>query len=92
MGYIKNELLGIACDVESILRALGREVDEEEFDAINVCTVWGGPRELGSWAREIARALEDAPQATRDAFFSRACIVTMELDELAGARAEPVAA
>lgn len=92
MSRIADYYLGIAEDVQHVLEKLGHDVDEEEFVSINETVCWGGPEELGQLEGYISWTAQNAERGVRFSAAATACLVVMELDELAGARAEPLAA
>ena len=92
MSRVGDYLLGIAEDVQHVLEALGHDVDEGEFDSINATVCLGDPGELEQLEGYIAWTAQNAEKTVRFPAIAAACLVVMELDELASARREPVAA
>lgn len=92
MSSMGDYFLGIAEDVQDVLGALGHDVDEDEFDSINETVCLGEPEELGQLEGYIAWTAQNAEKGVRLSAIATACLVVMELDELAAARREPVAA
>lgn len=92
MSKMGDYFLGIAESIERVLKELGQDVDEETFEQIDGTVCTGETNELDQLGAYISWAAQNAEEEARASAMTRACLVVMELDDIARARSERVAA